>query len=284
MMVDSRQEQEKGQQPVTPSEGQRQDQPAGRTEEREHRPAIPSEEQKPEVTPSAGWRPEDVLLDIPQLGVDAIELEVLDLRAHVSLVAEVLNLVKLNVGVDATLGKVGLDIRGVRAQALLKVRLEKVAEIVDGVVATLDHHPEIVEDLVKGAGQAIGEVGRGAGQALPQIGQGAGQALPEVGQGAGQALQQVGQGAGQALPEVGQGAGQAAQEVGKGAGQALPQVGQGAGQAAQQAGQTAQQVGQGTEQTAQQAEGAASGPGTNEPGQPQQPQQGEPGQQGGQRK
>ena len=122
MMVDSRQEQEKGQQPVTPSEGQRQDQPAGRTEEREHRPAIPSEEQKPEVTPSAGWRPEDVLLDIPQLGVDAIELEVLDLRAHVSLVAEVLNLVKLNVGVDATLGKVGLDIRGVRAQALLQHR------------------------------------------------------------------------------------------------------------------------------------------------------------------
>ena len=280
-MGDSSQEQEKGHQPANAPEEQRQDQPA-----------TPSEEQKPEVTPSGGWRPEDVLLDIPELTVDTIELEVSDLRAHVSLVAEVLNLVKLNVGVDATLGKVDLDIRGVRAQALLKVRLEKVAEIVDGVVAMIDNHPEIVQDLVKGAGQAIGEVGRGAGQALPQVGQGAGQAVQQAGQGAGQALPQLGQGAGQAAQQVGQGAGQAAQQVGQGAGQALPQVGQGAGQATQQAGQAGgqalPQVGQGAGQAAQQA-GQAGGQATQQAGQgvpdkpdePQQPPQSQPGQQDG---
>jgi hypothetical protein len=181
-MVDSSQEQKKGHQSATSEEqGHQSANPS--EERRQDKLATPSEEQKPEVTPSAGWRPEDVLLDIPQLTIDTIELEVSDLKAHVSLVAEVLNLVKLSVGVDATLGKADLDIRGVRAQALLKVRLDKVAEIVDGVVALIDHHPEIVKDLVKGAGQAIEEFGRGAGEALPQVGQGAGQAAQQTGQG-----------------------------------------------------------------------------------------------------
>jgi hypothetical protein len=134
------------------------------------------------ASPSPDGRPEDVLLDIPQLTVDTIELDVSDLRANVSLAAEVLNLVRLNVGVDATLGKVQLDIRGMQAQALLKVRLDKVAEIVNGVVGTIHAHPEIVEQLVKGAGQPLGEAGRGVGQALPQVGQGAGQAAQQTGQ------------------------------------------------------------------------------------------------------
>ena len=40
----------------------------------------------------------DVLLDVPQLRVEEIILEVEDLRAHVSIQAEVLNLLRLSVG------------------------------------------------------------------------------------------------------------------------------------------------------------------------------------------
>jgi hypothetical protein len=40
----------------------------------------------------------DVLLDVPQLKVEEIILEVEDLRAHVSLEANVLNLLRLSVG------------------------------------------------------------------------------------------------------------------------------------------------------------------------------------------
>jgi hypothetical protein len=64
----------------------------------------------------------DVLLDVPQLRVEEIILEVEDLRAHVSVKADALNLLRLSVGADGQLGGVHLEIKGVEAQALLKVR------------------------------------------------------------------------------------------------------------------------------------------------------------------
>jgi hypothetical protein len=90
----------------------------------------------------------DVLLDVPQLRVDEIILDVEDLRAHVSVQADVLNLLRLSVGADVQLGGVHLEIRGVEAQALLKVRLDKVAEIINRVLATIDRNPEIVDQIV----------------------------------------------------------------------------------------------------------------------------------------
>jgi hypothetical protein len=167
----------------------------------------------------------DVLLDVPVLKVDQIRLEVQDLDAAVHVQAEVLDLVKLSVGAQVHLGKVELNIEGVEAQALLKVRLAHITAIIDRVLTTLDRNPELVESIgkaVESAGHAVAELGEGGGQAVEDVGEGAGQALPAVGQGAGEAVSEVGQGAGQALPEVGQGAGQALGEVGQGAGQALP--------------------------------------------------------------
>ncbi|MYW43568.1 hypothetical protein GT346_09540, partial [Streptomyces sp. SID161] len=83
----------------------------------------------------------DVYLDVPVLKVDEIDLDVEDLRAHVSLQAEVLDLLKLNVGADVSLGRVHLGISGVEAQAQLKVRLDNVALIIDRVLTTLDRNP-----------------------------------------------------------------------------------------------------------------------------------------------
>ena len=62
----------------------------------------------------------DVLVDIPVANVDEIHFELDDLEARISLHAEVLDLVKLSVGVHVELGKVELDIKGVQAQALLR--------------------------------------------------------------------------------------------------------------------------------------------------------------------
>ena len=72
---------------------------------------------------SGGEEP-DVLLDVPVVKVDEITFEVEELRARILLQAEVLDLLKLNVGADVFIGHVGLEIKGVEAQALLKVRLE----------------------------------------------------------------------------------------------------------------------------------------------------------------
>ena len=90
----------------------------------------------------------DVLLHVPELRVDEIILDVEDLRAHVSVQADVLNLLRLRVGADVQLGGVHLEIRGVEAQALLKVRLDKVAEIINRVLATIDRNPEIIDQIV----------------------------------------------------------------------------------------------------------------------------------------
>lgn len=216
----------------------------------------------------------DVLLDVPVLKVDSIHLELDSLDARVALKAQVLDLVKLNAGVDAHLGKLRIDIKGVEAQALLKVRLDRVAAIVDRVLTTIDRNPELVkslgrtvEDVGRGTGRALGEtgeavedVGEGAGGAVQGVGAGAGQAVGELGEGAGQAVGQVGEGAGQAVGDVGQGAGEAVGDVGEGAGQAVGDVGQtvqGVGQVAGQAGEAVGQAGQGTgEAVGGMAEGA----------------------------
>jgi hypothetical protein len=115
----------------------------------------------------------DVLLDVPVLKVDEIDLEVEDLKAHVSLRAELADLVKINVGVDAYLGKVKLGIRGVEAQALLKVRLDRILGTLDRALDTIDRNPQILGGVVQGTAQAlesVGQAAQGAGDATDQIG------------------------------------------------------------------------------------------------------------------
>jgi hypothetical protein len=121
----------------------------------------------------------DVLLDVPQLLVEEIILEVEDLRAHVSVQAEVLNLLRLSVGADVQLGGVHLDIKGVDAQALLKVRLDKVAEIINRVLATIDRNPEIV-DRIAPLGAAASELEGTVGRSVDEAAGAVGSAAPDV--------------------------------------------------------------------------------------------------------
>ena len=181
----------------------------------------------------------DVLLDVPVVKVDELNLEVEELRARVSLRAEVLDLLKLNVGADVFIGHVGLEIKGVEAQALLKVRLENVARILDRVLTTIDRNPQLLERLVEGAGTAIAEIGEGAGEAVEDVGEGAGEAVEDVGEGAGSAVEDVGEGAGSAVEDVGEGAGSAVEDLGEGAGSAVEDVGEGAGSAVEDVGEGA---------------------------------------------
>ena len=249
---------------------------------REYRRFVSREESDP-------GGPPDVLLDVPELRIDLIHFELDDLDAHLAVKANVLNLVKLNVGIDVHLSRVKLDIKGVELEALLKARLDHVTAVVDRLMTSLDRNPELVEGLSRaisevgqGAGEAVDktgdaakEVGKGAEGALQDVGKGAGQAVGDVGEGAGEAVGDVGQGAGQAVGDVGQGAGQAAGnldqlvggagqtlgQLGQGAGQAVGGVGQGLGQAGQGVGQAVGGVGQGVGQAGQGAGQALGGAG-----------------------
>lgn len=111
----------------------------------------------------------DVVLDVPVLNIDELDLEVEDLRAHVSLRAELADLVKINVGIDVYLDKVKLEIKGVEAQALLKIRLESVLKTLDRALDAVDRNPQILGEYARSTDQSA----RDTNQAARDAGQGA---------------------------------------------------------------------------------------------------------------
>ncbi len=102
---------------------------------------VPEQEYEDQV--KSGEDP-DVLLDVPVLKVEEISLELKDLRVHVSLRANLADLVSVDVGVDAYLDEAKLEIKGVEAQALLKVRLDRVLDTFNRALDTIDRNPGIL--------------------------------------------------------------------------------------------------------------------------------------------
>jgi pyruvate/2-oxoglutarate dehydrogenase complex dihydrolipoamide acyltransferase (E2) component len=96
--------------------------------------------------PSAAQDP-DVLLDVPALSVEELHLEVENLKARISVQAELAELVKLNVGVDVDLGKVKLSVKGLDAQVLLKVKLDNIRAILEQAMEAIDRDPSILDRL-----------------------------------------------------------------------------------------------------------------------------------------
>lgn len=113
-----------------------------------------------------GDKQPDVLLDIPNVSVDQITLEVDNLKANVSLDARVASLVVLKAGVDVSIDRVKLDIRGVQATALLIVRLDNVRAIIEKTLETLDKNPQIIDRLLQTVDNTVGTVGSVANTAL----------------------------------------------------------------------------------------------------------------------
>jgi len=113
-------------------------------------------------SPSNGQEPDgqeqpDVVLDVPELEVDRITLEVRDLRAHVSILAELANLLNISVGVDARLDEVKLEIEGVEAEVHLVARLKNVRVILVKALETIGEHPEILRILARSLSQVVRE-------------------------------------------------------------------------------------------------------------------------------
>ncbi|MEU7928445.1 hypothetical protein [Micromonospora sp. NPDC049801] len=138
----------------------------------------------------------DVVLQIPQVKVEQIYVEVDDLDTSVSLRARLGSLLQLDVGVQAHLGTVKVDIKGVEAEAMLEVRLDELRGILDSALRTIERNPQIIESLVKTVDNAVNEVGQTVQEALGPDGplsQTLQQATQQVGQQLGQATQQLGQ-------------------------------------------------------------------------------------------
>jgi len=119
----------------------------------------------------------DVFLDVPNLSVEAIELTVDKLEVHLALDARLGNLLKLTAGADASIGQVKLTIKGVKAQAQLRVHLDNVAAIIDRTLTTVDRNPQLIERALGTVDNAVGTVGGVANNAVGTVGNVANTAL-----------------------------------------------------------------------------------------------------------
>ena len=122
------------------SEPQTGERPAVEDDERTSRDedyAIPPTEDRGET-----FGDPDVVLDVPTLNVEELDLEVEDLQVRVALQAVLADLVQINIGLKAELGEVKLGVKGVEAQAQLKARLDNVRAIFSEVLASLEHSPQ----------------------------------------------------------------------------------------------------------------------------------------------
>ncbi|MER7469836.1 hypothetical protein [Micromonospora sp. NPDC000018] len=165
------------------------------------RPAFPQNGEHEPPQPAGGHSSKtmsdpDVVLQIPQVKVEQIYVEVDDLDASVSLRARLGSLLQLDVGVQAHLGTVKIDIKGVETEAMLEVRLEELRGILDSALRTIERNPQIIESVVKTVDTAVNQVGQTAQEALGPNGplsQTLQQATQQVGQQLGQTTQQFGQ-------------------------------------------------------------------------------------------
>ncbi|KAH8201337.1 hypothetical protein TruAng_004505 [Truncatella angustata] len=96
---------------------------------------------------SSSTNPPDVLLRIPQLSVDRIELDVDNLQAEINLAAQVAGLVEINAGIQVGITKVNITIADIDAELELIIRLGNLVDIVNRTLATLDLNPLLINVL-----------------------------------------------------------------------------------------------------------------------------------------
>ncbi len=142
------------------------------SQEESWHPVEEAEESSPQRPRSEEDTP-DITLDVPALNLEEAHLKVENLRARISLQAELADVVRINVGVDAFLENVELDLKGLEAQATLRADLENVREILVRTLESLDGNPGLVDSLTQlaeatsnknmegVAGDFVGEESRG---------------------------------------------------------------------------------------------------------------------------
>jgi hypothetical protein len=89
----------------------------------------------------------DIILNVDNLQVEEIKLKVEELKAKVSVNASVSRLVNLEVGADVCIDKVDVEIRGVDTELHFKVKLDKIQEIINRALDTIDKNADVLKNL-----------------------------------------------------------------------------------------------------------------------------------------
>lgn len=89
----------------------------------------------------------DVLLDVPKVNIEELNLEVEDLKARVALRTRLADLLEIDVGLDVSLGTAKLESKGVEAEAQLRARLDTVQAMIERTLSSVDANPGLIKDL-----------------------------------------------------------------------------------------------------------------------------------------
>lgn len=109
----------------------------------------------------------DVTLEVPTLNIEELDLEVEELRAHISARAELVDFLNIGVGVDVYLDNVKLQVQGLEAQLQLKVKLERILGTIDralDVMANDQRRPRGLRGVSDRTEEGAGEASDAAGQ------------------------------------------------------------------------------------------------------------------------
>jgi hypothetical protein len=139
-------------------------------QDRSRRQAQPGQSTALAMQTMQGADQPDVILDVPNLSVDEINLEVNNLQVHIALDARLANLLKLTAGADASIDQVKIGIKGVQATATLVVRLDNVRAIIERTLQTLDNNPQIVTQLLSTVDNTVNTVGGVANNTVGTVG------------------------------------------------------------------------------------------------------------------
>jgi hypothetical protein len=96
-----------------------------------------------DAAPRAPAQGPDLELHVPRAEVKKVSLDVENLQARLDLDTKIANLVSINAGVVATVQKLKLELEGVTAETHLLVRLDRVAEVMERALATLERNPGV---------------------------------------------------------------------------------------------------------------------------------------------
>ena len=108
----------------------------------------PDDRTDEEARDQEAWDPTDdtdVVLDVPVLNVEELNLEVDELQAHISARAELAGFLNIDVGVSAYVDNLKLNIKGVEAQVKLQVKLERILGSIDRALEAIDNNPQILD-------------------------------------------------------------------------------------------------------------------------------------------
>ena len=111
-----------------------------------------------EESPAAEPREADVILEVPELSVEKLDLEFERLDAKLSLEARLANLLTLNAGVNANIEKGNVKVEGLTGDVRYVVYFDDVRAIIERTLQTIDANPRLVDQLNAAAGAPQAQV------------------------------------------------------------------------------------------------------------------------------